>query len=66
MGWDRPLPCGTGAEMEAPIVNGPVGAGRHTAPWSGRAAGCQVPRGLCFVRCAAGGNVFTRRFALVR
>jgi hypothetical protein len=48
------------------IANGSVGAGRHTATWSGRAAGGQVPRGLFFVRYAAGGKVFTRRFALVR
>ena len=48
------------------IAGGATGMGRHAAVWTGTTPGGQAPRGLYFVRFAAGGKVFTRRFALIR
>ena len=50
----------------AVLANGATPAGRHTATWSGLTANGLAPHGLYFVRYAAGGKVFTRRFALLR
>jgi hypothetical protein len=49
----------------AVLANGPVGAGRHPATWSGVMPGGQAAHGLYFVRYVAGGKVFSRRFALL-
>ena len=48
------------------LAGGVVGVGRHSATWTGIPSSGQAARGLYFVRFAAGGRIFMRRFALIR
>ena len=50
----------------AVLANGRMAAGRHGTTWSGTVDGRAVPRGAYFVRFAAGGKTWSKRFVLIR